>query len=144
MYLAVVLISAACSSVLLQSADYSWPVESVLRVDQKGFVFEDRHSFSINVEPLFYEEFADSSSAFGKEVRIIRNRSGNYYITGSGFKNVYLFTPIEGGMKMEDKISISDSTALNDPAFNQKTPNVELLDGMNKYLLTANGIARLK
>jgi hypothetical protein len=45
--------------------------------------------------------------ALGKEIRIIRDKSGYYYIAASGFKNVYLFLPVEGGMKLEETILIS-------------------------------------
>ena len=143
-YFLLLLLSAGCSSVVLQPADYSWPVESVMTVDQNGYVAEKRHSFSINVEPVFYDEFADSSKAIGQEIRVIRNLSGFYYLTGAGFKNVYMFKPVAGGMLLEDKIAVSDSLALASPVFNQRTPNIELLDGSNKYLLTSNGIVRPK
>jgi hypothetical protein len=141
-YAAIIFIAAGCSSISLQPADFSWPVENVLKVDDNGYVSEDRYSFSLNVKPLFQKEFEDSTAAIGKELRIIRDQAGYYYITGAGFKNVYLFLPVVGGMKMEEKISISDSLALSFPAFNQKPPNIELLDGSTKYLLNHNGIER--
>ena len=143
-YLIIMLISSGCSSVILQPADFSWPIESVLKVNDKGYVTEDRYSFKINVKPLFQEEFADSTNTRGREIRIIRDEAGYYYITGTDFKNVYLFLPVNNGVKMESKISISDSLALSAPAFNQKQPNIELIDGTKKYLLNNNGIARLK
>ena len=135
---------AGCASVVLQPADFSWPVENVLKVDKKGFITEKRYSLNLNVKPVFYEEFADSNSYNGKEIRIIRDKSGMYYITGTGFKNVYLFAQVPGGLKQEDKLAVSDSTALSNPAFNQKLSNVELMDGNNKYILNNNGIVRLK
>ena len=141
-YAIIALISVGCSSLLLQPADFSWPVENVLKVNDKGYITEDRYSFSLNVKPVFQEEFEDSTLALGKEIRVIRDQVGFYYITGPGFKNVYTFLPIEGGIKLENAISISDSFALADPAFNQKTPNIELLDGSKKYLLNNNGIVR--
>ncbi len=143
-YVAVALIAVGCSSVILQPSDFSWPVENVLTVDTNGFITEDRHSFTINVKPLFQEEFEDSTAAIGKELRIIRDQAGCYYITGPGFKNVYKFQLVEGGLKLEDEILISDSLALTFPAFNQHAPNIELLDGAKKYLLNNNGIERMK
>jgi hypothetical protein len=138
------LISSGCSSVILQPADFSWPIESVLKVNDKSYVTEDRYSFKINVNPLFQEEFSDSANTSGKEIRIIRDEAGYYYITGTDFKNVYLFLPINNGIKMESKISISDSVVLSAPAFNQKQPNIELIDGTKKYMLNKNGIVRSK
>jgi len=134
--------STGCSSITLQPGDFSWPIETVLKVDEKGFITEDRYSFSVNVRPLFQEEFADSAAAAGKEIRMIRDQSGFYFITGEGFKNVYLFLPIEAGLEMGDAISISDSLALSAPLFNQKSPNIELLDGPRKYLLHNSGTVR--
>ena len=136
------LLIAGCSTLVLKDADFSWPIENVLKVDDNGFVKENRHTFSINVKPLFQQEFADSSLAAGKELRIIRGKEGYYYITAEGFKNVYLFLPIPGGMKLAEKIVISETEALASPAFNQKSPIIELLDGSKKYLLNSKGIVR--
>ena len=133
---------AGCSALILHSADYSWPIENVLKVDEKGFISEDRHTFKINVKPLFFQEFADSNLALGKEIRIIRNKPGYYFITGANFKNVYVLMPVENGMKLENTIIISETQPLLSPAFNQKSPNIELLDGSNKYLLDNKGIVR--
>lgn len=138
----IILFAAArCSSVVLQPADFSWPVENVLKADDKGLVEEQRYTFSVNVKPLFFEEFADSNLAAGKEIRIIRDKLGYYYITGSNFKNVYLFLPTEGGLKLEEKINLSE-TGLTSPVMNQKSPNIEILDGTNKYLLNNKGLVR--
>ena len=143
-YLFVMLFIAGCSSMMLQPADFSWPVENVIKVDSQGFISEDRHTFSVNVKPLFQEEYADSNAWMGKEVRIIRDKAGYYYITSNGFKNVYSFLPSDGGLKLEDKIAVTDSLPMVSPVFNQKSPNVELVDGSNKYYLTNNGIVRPK
>lgn len=129
---------------MLKPADFSWPVESVLRVNNNGLISEERHSFDINVKPIFYEEFSDSNSFAGKEIRIIRDRAGRYYFTGAGFKNIYRFIQVENGMKLEDKINISDSLELKTPAFNQKSTNIELIDGSYKYLIIGNEIVRTK
>ncbi len=141
-FLLVPLLLSGCSSVILTPADFSWPVESAIKVNEKGFITEDRYTFSINVKPLFQKEFADSNLALGKEVRIIRDQKGFYYITGVNFKNVYVFLPVEGGMKMQEEILISETEALKNPAFNQKTPNIELLDGSKKYLINNKGLVR--
>ena len=141
-FLLIPLFALGCSSVILQPADFSWPIEDVLKVDEKGFVKEERYTFSINVKPLFQEEFADSNLALGKEIRIIRDKTGYYYITAASFKNVYLFLPVEGGMKLEENIVISETQGLSNPVFNQKSPNIELIDGTNKYLMNSKGIVR--
>lgn len=143
-FISTLFIAAGCSSVMLQPADFSWPVETVLKVNQNGLVSEDRYAFDINVKPIFYEEFSDSNSVAGKEIRIIRDRAGHYYFTGSGFKNIYLFMPVEGGMQLTNKLNISDSLTLKTPMFNQKSTNVELIDGSKKYLVIGKEIVRTK
>lgn len=136
-----IVISAACSSLTLKPADYSWPIENVLKVDSKGFVEEQRYSFTLKVKSLFFEEFADSTNFTGKEIRFIRDKNGFFYITGKDFKNVYVFETEESGMDLEKKILVNEKGLIS-PAFNQKSPNIELLDGQNKYLLNNKGLVR--
>ena len=136
-----VVIAAACSSLTLKPADFSWPIENALKVDSKGFIEEQRYAFTIKVKPIFFEEFADSNNFAGKEIRIIRDKLGYVYITGKKFKNVYVLATVEGGMKLENKILINEA-GLVSPAFNQKSPNIELLDTPNKYLLNHKGVVR--
>jgi hypothetical protein len=139
--ISLLVILSACSSLTLKPADYSWPIENVLKVDYKGFIEEQRYSFTLKVKSLFYEEFKDSTNFSGKEIRLIRDKLGFYFITGKEFKNVYVFAPEESGMCLENKILVIE-TGLVSPAFNQKSPNIELLDNSNKYLLNYKGIVR--
>lgn len=132
---------AACSSLILQPGDFAWPIENVLKVDSKGSIEEKRYSFNLNVKQLFFAEFADSNSYNGKEVRLIRDKAGFYFMTGAGFKNVYVFIPVESGLKLENKILVSE-LGLNSPIVNQKSPNIEIIDGSKKYLLNSKGIVR--
>jgi hypothetical protein len=123
----------------LQPANFSWPLESVLSVDDNGKVAEDRYSIEVNTIGLFFEEFQDSLSYKGKEVRMIRDNQGFYFMTASNFKNVYVFKADEGTLKLEKKIFISEF-GLQTPAFNQRNPYIELVDGTNKMNLTHKGI----
>lgn len=140
-FLLLILISA-CSTLTLKPADYAWPIENALKVDAKGTITEQRFSFSVNVKPIFFEEFKDSTNYIGKELRIIRDRAGFYFITGKDFKNVYVFKPIESGMQLENKIVISETKGLTSPAFNQRNQYIELIDATNKYQLTSKGLMR--
>ena len=137
--ISIILITAACSVLSLQPADFSWPVESALKIDDKGNVTEDRYSTDFNTIGLFFEEFQDSMSYKGKEIRLIRSNWGDYFITGKKFKNVYVFKASEGTLVLENKIFISEF-GLNEPAFNQRSPYIELLDGDYKINLTSEGI----
>jgi len=131
---------SGCSSLTLQSANFSWPVESVLPVNSDGNVVEQRYSIEFNTLPLFFEEYQDSSAYAGKEVRLIRDQQGYYYMTANEFKNVYVFQAGEGELILENKISIYETGILR-PAFNQRGTYIELIDANNKsFSLTHNGI----
>ena len=135
----LVILGTACTMLTLQPADFSWPVESALQVDDKGNVTEDRYSTNFSTVGLFYEEFQDSMAYRDKEIRLIRNNWGDYFITGKQFKNVYVFKADEGTLVLEKKIFISEF-GLKEPAFNQRTPYIELLDGDYKINLSSDGI----
>jgi hypothetical protein len=70
---------------------------------------------------------------------MIRDNQGFYFLTASNFKNVYVFKADEGKLVQENKIFISEFGLLA-PAFNQRDPYIELVDGTNKMNLTHKGI----
>ncbi|WP_290665039.1 hypothetical protein [Ignavibacterium sp.] len=135
----LVIISAACSSLKLSPAEFGWPIESVQKVDKEGFVKEDRYSFSFNSKALFLEEMQDSMAYQGKDLRIIRNQDGYYFITSKSFKNVYIFEQAEASLELKEKVFVSEN-GLNNPFFNQRNPYIELVDGDFKIFLTSEGI----
>jgi hypothetical protein len=130
---------AACSVLTLQPANFSWPLESVLPADDNGKISDDRYSVEVNTVGMFFEEFQDSLSYKGKDLRLIRDNMGFYFLTSGNFKNVYVFKAEEGTMVLENKIFISEF-GLQNPAFNQRDPYIELVDGNNKMNLTYKGI----
>ncbi|MEJ5261856.1 MAG: hypothetical protein WHT45_04185 [Ignavibacterium sp.] len=134
-----VLVSNACSSLKLSPAEFAWPIESVLKINNDGIAKEDRYSFSFNTKALFMEEMQDSMAYVGKDLRIIRNNEGYYFITSKGFKNVYIFESSESSLSLKEKITINE-TGLNNPFFNQRNPFIELVDGEFKAFLTKEGL----
>jgi hypothetical protein len=130
---------AACSSLVLESADFAWPLESVLRVNNEGFVKEERHTLSFDARGLFFEEFGDSTAYLDRDIRIIRDTKGYYFITAQNFKSVYVFVGIDGKMNLNNKIEISEE-GMSNPAFNQRPPFIELLNDGGKILLSNMGI----
>ncbi|MGB5288201.1 MAG: hypothetical protein WBQ32_00460 [Ignavibacteriaceae bacterium] len=132
-------LTAACSVLTLQPVNFSWPLESVLPIDENGNVSEDRYSIEFNTAGLYYEEFQDSLSYKGKELRLIRNNQGLYFITASKFKNVYVFRANEETLVLNAKIFISEF-GIDKPAFNQRNLYIELIDGEKKINLTGEGI----
>jgi hypothetical protein len=134
---------AACSALSLQPANFAWPIESVLPIDKSGMVSDDRYSFSFDTRGLFYEEINDSSAYKEKEIRILRDVNGFYFVTANKFKNVYVFKINYGVMELDNKIFISEFGVEN-PALNQRVPYVELIDGDKSLYLTNTGIDRNK
>jgi hypothetical protein len=130
---------AACSMLTLHPANFAWPIESVLSVNDEGIVMEDRYSIEFNTAGLFFEEFQDSLAYNGNSIRIIRDNGGYYYITASKFKNVYVFRAEDSALVLHNKIFISEF-GVEDPAFNQRTPYIELINGGKKISLTNMGI----
>jgi hypothetical protein len=139
----LLVIATACSTLKLQQADFAWPVESVISIDENRKVSDERYSISFDTGGLFYEEFEDSSAYVEKEIRILRNINGYYFIIAEKFKNVYVFQMDNGAMALSNKIFISEFGVEN-PALNQRTPYVELIDGGKSLYLTNNGIDRNK
>jgi hypothetical protein len=131
---------AGCSSLLLQPGNFSWPIESVLNVDNKGMIQEERYSFSVNVKALLFVELQDSINVTKVTLRLIRDFKGFYFITAPKFKNVYVFEDTESGLKFTNKILVSQN-GLTSPAFNLRTSNIQLVNEKDPpILLTKEGI----
>lgn len=140
-FMLLILLSAlaACTMLTLQPANFAWPIESVLPIDSEGMVMEERYSIEFNTVGLFYEELQDSSAYNGSSIRMIRDNGGYYYITASKFKNVYVFRADEGAFILHNKIFISEF-GVEDPAFNQRPPYIELIHSGKKIKLNNMGI----
>ena len=133
-------ILAGCSSLILKPADFAWPVESVLTVDNQGRVQSDRYSFSVDVKALLFAETQDSVNISKITLRIIRDVKGYYFMTASQFKHVYVFAQTEGGLKLKNRILVAQN-GLTEPALNQRVPYVQLINGKNPaLLLTEEGV----
>ncbi len=138
----LVIVAGGCSPLVLKPADFSWPVESKLIVGPHGIVKEHRYSISFNVKPLLYAETKDTTSVAGRTLWIIRDKMGYYYITGPGFKDVFIFKQGGGGLVLKKQIEVS-KVGLDSPSFNQRDPYIELISSNEKtIMLTANGIRK--
>jgi len=136
------LVLAGCSSFTLKPGDFAWPIESVSKVDEKGMIEDKQYYFSLNVKELLYNETQDSVNISNVTLRIIRDTKGYYFMTASKFKNVYVFEQIEGGLKLTKKILVTQD-GLENPAFNQRPPYIQLLNGQNPPVsLTKEGILK--
>lgn len=133
--------AAGCSSLTLTDVDQGWPVEAVTKVGRDNRIADNRYALSARVTPLAIEEFQDSSALIGKDLRVLRNHQGYYFVTGQSFKNVYVFDGSGGAFSLSEKIEVSQA-GLSNPALNQRTPYVELVDGSLKMLLDADGVVK--
>ena len=130
----------ACSSLTLEHVNYGWPVESPLTVSAANTVEDVRYALMFPVGGLAMAEFADSTALRGMTLRVIRNHEGFYFITGPGFKHVYVFTAGTGTLVQSSAIDVSE-TGLVSPALNLRPPYIELIDGgSNSRMLTSSDI----
>lgn len=139
MIIIISLFIGACSTLVLEPADFSWPLESVIKVNDDGFVTEKRYSFSFNTKGLFFKEAGDSLAYLERDLRIIRDVKGYYFMTVKNFKNIYVFTEDENKLTLHKEILINEN-GINDPAFNQRKPYIEFIDGDKIIQLTSEGI----
>jgi hypothetical protein len=140
LFIPAALILAGCGGLALRPADFAWPVESVLKVDSNGMAEDDRYNIIFNVKPLLFAETGDSVNVTKHSLRMIRDKEGYYFITAVGFKNVYVFASAEGALVKQSIIAVSEK-GLEAPAFNQRPPFVQLLNGKEKTrMLNKDGI----
>jgi len=140
--LGAVLLLAGCSqSMFISNVDYSQPIETVLQPDEEGMVQDVQHGLRFSILPVQYEETQDTSSVSVNEVRLIRGREGYYYLTAPGFRNVYVLTPEQSGMKLKKKLEV-DEEGISAPAFNQRNTHIQLLNRSNNttYTITSDEI----
>jgi len=131
---------AGCNTLTLKPSDFSWPVESLLKINDKGNVQDRLHSLTFNVKGLFFTEMQDSSAAKGT-LHVIRNSEGYYFITAAKFKNVYIFGSTEGGLSLKNVIPVK-TTGLESPALNQRSPYIQLINENDPDLmLTKDGVS---
>ncbi|MGF1670736.1 MAG: hypothetical protein ACFCU6_09820 [Balneolaceae bacterium] len=129
--------TVACGpSLVIQNVDYAQPIESVLSPDSDNIVHDQRYAVKFSVSPILEEEGTGAVD----HVRLIRNRAGFYFVTASGFQNVYIFEPSENELKLKRKIEIT-TAGLGQPAFNQRQDHIELIDSAtgDTFRLTEEG-----
>lgn len=131
------IVGTACKTFVVKDVNYSQQIESVLTPNSNGEVRDSRYSLSFNILPFQFQETKDSSSVSVEEVRLIRNSEGFYFITANGFSNVYVMEPIKNGLKLKKKIQISEQ-GLASPAFNLRTPYVQLVDKKTSQTFSLN------
>ena len=132
---------SACTTLSIKDASLGQPIESVLKSDVNGKVSEPRYAVNFNIKQIIKEETGSYTDFKNREIRIIRSVKGFYFVTSKTFKNVYVFTVNDGEFVLENKIKVSEN-GLVKPVFNQREPNVELIDGNYKALLTHKEVVR--
>lgn len=124
-------------SLVIQNVDYSQPLESVLTPNNENMVHDQRYAINFSVSPILEAEGMSSIN----QIRLIRNAAGFYFVTANGFQNVYVFAPGEGELQLENTIEFLEDP-LEEPAFNQRSGYVELVDLADDetYRLNKEGI----
>lgn len=115
--------SVSCGpSLVIQNVDYAQPIESVLTPDSDNMVHDDRYAIDFSIAPILEAEGVSSVN----QIRLIRNSAGYYFVTSSGFQNVYVFFPAENELELENTIEFIQG--LGEPAFNQRNEYIQLVD----------------
>ena len=102
---------------------------------------EIARSFGAETPFLRPKEFAADTMAAKetKEIRLIRDKAGFYYLTGKKFKNVYVLAQSDGALGVSNTLTISAEKMMDDPKFDQKDSYIELWNGKDKFQLTKGG-----
>ena len=132
----------ACNKTfVIEDVNYAQYVESVLIPDEQGFVSDIRNNISFSINELSNEEFGENSDTEVNEIRLIRNHQGYYFITADQFKNVYVFEPKRGQLKLKETIEVS-MDGLQAPVFNWRDPYVEIIanNQVETHYLNERGI----
>lgn len=139
-FIASISILAGCKSTMeIKSVDYSMLLETVLRPETDGRVIDRGYGLRFSVKSIQFLETGDSSRV-NAEFRVIRDLNGYYFITSAGFKHVYIMRPTANAMKLYKQVLISVA-GLQRPAFNQRNPIIQLLDGDSQsYMLNKDGL----
>ncbi|MEX0593352.1 MAG: hypothetical protein WD115_01145 [Balneolaceae bacterium] len=138
LFLAMLLLgTSGCSSgLVIEQAQFSQPIESVLEVNE-GEVHDERYGIRFSVDPILQEEGAGTVPV----VRLIRHQSGVYMMTASGFRHVWILESGRNQLDVTDAILVRES-GLGEPVFNQRGEWVELLDQStgHRFRLTDEGL----
>lgn len=139
--LGIVLLVGCNQSMVIENVDYSQSIESVLSPNEDGIVDDVQRGLQFNIMPLQYEETQDTSSVTVDQVRYIRGQEGFYYITASEFKNVYIMSPDDGQLVLEEKFMISEE-GIASPALNQRGSYIQLVnrESGDSWRLNSDGI----
>ncbi len=132
-------LSACSSRVAIENVDFAQPVETVAQADSEGQVADIRTGVSFNILPLLEKEGLTASDFSNTDVRMMRNHQGYYFVTAAGFRNVYVMEAQENKLRSENIIRIS-SDRLENPAFNQRNPYIQLIYGDRSVNLSKSGI----
>ena len=133
-------LAVGCAALTIEPVDYSWGIESVLPVAPDGAVTAAPRTLAFNAAPLFRLELGEMPRSGKPVIRVIRNRAGHYFITAPSFKHVYVFTAGTGRLKLLRNILV-DPDGMKKPAFNQRDPFIQLVNGDRTWMLTEKGIS---
>lgn len=137
--LTLLVFAVACGpSLTLTDVNFTEPMESVVSPDASGNVADVQKGIRFNIVPVNNKEHGQGAS-LPSEVRFIRGPEGYYFLTAQGYNNVYVFKPKARELELHKIIFVSEAGLAN-PAFNERSPVIQLIDGNVEYRLTKDGL----
>lgn len=132
-------VSACGSKMVIQNVDFAHPLEIVMEADAQANVSDVRTGLAFNLSSILEKENISRSDFAGTAVRMIRNRDGYYFLTAPGFRHVFILESKTRELKEVEIVRIPGDR-LQNPAFNQRSPLIQLVDGERSFNLTSSGL----
>lgn len=131
--------SACGSKMVIQNVDFAHPLEIVMEADAQANVSDIRSGLTFNLGAILERENISRADFAGSAVRMIRNRDGLYFLTAPGFHHVFI---LESGVRELKEVEIVriPGERLQNPAFNQRSPLIQLVDGDRLFDLNSGGL----
>src|SRR5512138_3962892 len=100
-------LALASCGLTIENVRYGWPVESVLPVGDDNMIQDGRYGLHFSVAAIAQEEFESPGALRGKEIRLLRNSEGYYFLTAKRIKHIYVLKSGESALKLETSILVA-------------------------------------
>ncbi|MCH8485791.1 MAG: hypothetical protein LAT75_02930 [Candidatus Cyclonatronum sp.] len=137
--LLLISVSACGSKLVIQNVDFANPIEMVMPADAQANVSDTRTGLSFNLNAILEKEGITPADFESTAVRMIRNTDGLFFLTAPGFRHVFILESGQRELKESQVVSIPGER-LQNPAFNQRSPLIQLVDGDRSFNLSSSGL----
>ncbi|WP_114984115.1 hypothetical protein [Cyclonatronum proteinivorum] len=132
-------LSACGGQMVIQNVNFAHPFEMVMEADAEANVSDTRSGLTFSMDKILEKENISRADFAGTSVHMIRNQDGLYFLTAPGFRHVFILESGEGELKEAETVRIPGER-LQNPAFNQRAPFIQLVDGDRTFSLSATGL----